>query len=232
MRRHFEREIENLKQELFLMGNQVERAIGKAAEGLFDRNPKSAEEVVRQDGEIDERELRIEEECLKVLALYNPVASDLRFIIAVVKINNDLERMGDLAVNMAERALYLIERPPLDPPGDVRRICDLVRRMVKVALDSLVKGDAEMALQVGREDDEVDGLHREFFHVVQEEMTRAPDRIDRLLPYLSASRYLERIADHATNIAEDVYYLARGDIIRHHAKEYARQAGLLKENKP
>ena len=222
MRRHFEREIENLKKELLGIGLRVEEAIGKSITALFERKEKDAEEVIRQDDEIDERELRVEEECLKVLALYNPVASDLRFIIAVVKINSDLERMGDLAVNIAERAIALAARAPLDPPEDLKRFCELARRMVKMALDSLVTADAELALRVARTDDEADGIHRRLADWLQEQMVEHPDRIDRLLPFLSTSRQLERICDHATNVAEDVYYLVRGDIIRHHVKEFLR----------
>ncbi len=226
MRRHFEREIENLNKNLLRVGALVEEAIGQAMKALLDRRRESAEEVIRNDTEIDERELKIEEECLKILALYQPVASDLRFIVAIVKINNDLERMGDLAVNIAERAVTLADFPPLDIPAKLRRFSDHVRGMVKDALDALVNRNAGLALQVTRQDDDADEIHHRLSRRLKEEIANHPEMADRLLQLLSTSKDLERIADHATNIAEDVYYLVRGDIIRHHVGEFDKKAGF------
>jgi phosphate transport system protein len=157
----------------------------------------------------------VEEECLKLLALHQPVAIDLRFIITCLKVNNDLERMGDLAVNIAERAAYLARHPKLALPVDFTRMADQVRTMVRESLDALVRNDPDLARRVIDLDDSVDRDHRRVFDLLQEVMSRDAAVIKRVIAVLSSSRYLERIADHATNICEDVIFMSNGEIIRH-----------------
>ena len=161
------------------------------------------------------REVAIEEECLKILALHQPVASDLRFVVGVMKVNNDLERMGDQAVNIAEHAKFIAENPPLGVPLDYHRMADVVRTMVRSSLDAQVNRDTDLARKVCLMDDEVDQLHSGMFEVLEARMKQDPDEIERAVRYLSASRDLERIADLATNIAEDVVFMVEGEVIRH-----------------
>ena len=215
MTKHLVRDLEVLKKEILGIGALVEDAIHMATSALLDRRPEFAEAVIHGDVEIDTREVAIEEECLKILALHQPVAFDLRFIITVLKVNNDLERMGDLAVNIAERAGYLSQHPPLDRPRGFNRMVEQVRAMVDKSLNALVEQDTDLAHEVLRADDEVDATHREMFSHMQAAMTADPANIVRATHLLSASRNLERIADQATNIAEDVLFMVDGEIIRH-----------------
>lgn len=197
------------------MGAMVEESINKAITALVDRREELAAEVIGTDCLIDQHELLIEEECLKLLALHNLVATDLRFVVTVMKVGNDLERMGDLSENIAERASFLARHPPIAETQDLGRIADIVRTIVRRSLDALVALDTDLARQVCGADDEVDGLHRATFVQVQEIMRRDPATIARALQTLSCSRQLERIADLATNIAEDVVFLVEGESIRH-----------------
>ncbi|MEM7164664.1 MAG: phosphate signaling complex protein PhoU [Planctomycetota bacterium] len=213
--KHLQKDLERLKKHILFMGSLVEEATNKAISALLDRRPELAYEVRNGDGAIDEKEIEIEEEVLKTLALHQPVASDLRFVITVLKVNNDLERMGDLAANIAERAAYLCQHDPVSPPDSFGRMGEMVRRMVKQSLDSLVTLDTALARRVLDEDDVVDDAHREVFGQLQALMRRDPDTIERSVHTISASRNLERIADLATNIAEDVVFLVEGDVIRH-----------------
>ena len=215
MSKHLERDLERLKKQLLEAGTLVEEMANKAAYSLTERRPDLAAEVIAADNEIDEREVNIEEECLKILALHQPVASDLRFVITVMKVNNDLERMGDQAVNVAERASYLASKPPLGIPLDFNRMVEAVRAMVRASLDALVNLDVELARGIGRMDDEVDEIHSEMFNILQDRMREDPDTVARATAYLSASKDLERIADLATNIAEDVVFMVEGEVIRH-----------------
>ncbi len=219
MAKHLERDLDRLKKQLLEVGSVVEEAANSALTALTELKADLAQEVIERDNEIDAREVQIEEDCLKVLALHQPVAADLRFVIAVMKVNNDLERMGDQAVNIAERAAYLAERPPLGVPLDFGRMADVVRKMVRASLDALVNVDARLARSVGAMDDEVDDIHREMFRVLQGRMCDDPGLVERAVAYLSASRDLERIADLATNIAEDVVFMVEGEVIRHRAGE-------------
>ena len=164
---------------------------------------------------IDRQEIQIEEECLKLLALYQPVAGDLRFVTAVLKINNDLERMGDLGRHIAERAVVLCDHREVRLPVDLRNMAAATQRMVRTALDAVVNQDAEIAMQVVHSDNEIDEYHQDMFPIIAAKMRTNPEMIEVLLHVLSASRHLERISDYATNIAEDVVYLVRGEIIRH-----------------
>jgi phosphate transport system protein len=177
-------------------------------------------QVIENDYEIDQYEVEIEEDCLKILALHQPVAIDLRFIVAVLKINNDLERIGDLAVNIAERAEFLATREPVGVSLDFVTMADKAQMMLKMSLDALVNLSVETAQQVRSSDDEIDAMNRRMYLKVQEAILDKPDRIESLVHLLSVSRHLERIADHATNIAEDVIYMIEGQIVRHQTENY------------
>jgi phosphate transport system protein len=219
VQQHLHREIEKLKTKLLSLGTDVEENVYKAVKALDERNGPLADQVISADGQVDRFEVYLEEECLKILALHQPVAIDLRFVIAVLKINNDLERIGDLAVNIAERAKYLSSHDAMDVPFDFMSMADKTRGMLKKALDALVNMDPRMARDVCASDDEVDGLNREMYGRIQKSMEQHPDRIEGLIHYLGVSRYLERIADHATNIAEDVIFMVSARDVRHHASE-------------
>jgi phosphate transport system protein len=220
MTKHFLREIERLKRSILAEGTIVERAIDDSIKSLLHKDQALARRVIENDHLIDDMEVRIEEDCLKILALHQPVAVDLRFIVATMKINNDLERMGDLAVNIAERASYLATQGPVDVPVDFEEMATVTKRMVEESLQSLVNGDPELALKVTDEDDIVDDFNRQMYLEVQGRMQQKLEEANNLLHYLSASRHLERIADLATNIAEDVIYMISGDIIRHRVEDY------------
>jgi phosphate transport system protein len=222
--KHLEREIDNLKKQILALSAMVEDNVYKAVQALTERNAALAEEVVQSDPRIDEIEVILEEECLKVLALHQPVAIDLRFIVAIIKINSDLERMGDLAVNIAERAMFIASRERLDIPLDLRRMAEKTKAMMKKSLDSLMKRDAKLAYEVLETDDEVDAMNREMYTEIQSAILKKPEHIESLIHLLSCSRHLERIADHATNIAEDVIYMIDGVIVRHRAEDYRVQS--------
>jgi phosphate transport system protein len=215
MKRHFEREMEHLKARLLHMGAAVEDLVARSIQALTERDYELAQQSIALEVEIDRQEIQIEEECLKLLALYQPVAGDLRFVTAVLKINNDLERMGDLGRHIAERALVLSQHREVRLPVDLRNMAAGVQRMLRTAMDAVVNQDAEIAMRVIQSDNEIDAYHQEMFPLIASQMRTAPDTIELLLHILSASRHLERIADYATNIAEDVVYLVRGEIIRH-----------------
>ena len=215
MTKHLLRDLEHLKKQLLTVGAMVEEAIQKATGALLDRRPELVEQTMRGERQIDEREVAVEEECLKLLALHQPVASDLRFIVTVLKANNDLERMGDLAEAIAERAAFHTSHDPIRLPPAFRKMVENVRTMVREALDSLVNVDADLARKVLRDDSEVDATNRQMFAEMQELMMRDPQSVPRALHSLSASRALERISDHATNIAEDVLFMVEGEIMRH-----------------
>lgn len=215
MGKHFRRDEEQLKKEILTMGLLVEEALNKSLRSLFERDSALAHRVVQEDTGIDQKENYIEEECLKLLALYQPVADDLRFIITVLKVNSDLERMGDYSVNIAERASYLSKQEPLPFPPDLTEVSKKVQSMVHRSLNALVDRDVRSAKAVWEQDAEIDTFHRKIFHQLQEEMKKSPDHIDRLVPILSCFRYLERIADLATNISEDTIFLVEGEIVRH-----------------
>lgn len=212
---HLQKDLEHLNKELLILSSMVEDATNKAMLALVDRRLELAREVMREDDRINTREVLIEEECLKMLALHQPVAADLRFIVAVLKVNNDLERMGDLAVNIAERAAYLATREPLQVSLDFPKMAEGVREMVRASLDSLTNMNPRLARHVLTMDDEIDEANRGMFEILQDLMHRDPSTIERAVHLLSASRYLERIADLATNIAQDVVYIAEGRLIRH-----------------
>jgi phosphate transport system protein len=215
MSKHLHREMDRLRQHLLTMGGMVEEAVQKSIASLLQRRPEIAREVVDGDARIDRMEVEVEEECLKILALHQPVADDLRFTAAIMKINNDLERMGDLAVNIAERALFLAEHAPIPVPDELRAMTDATVRMVRESLDAFVNSDSQTARRILQEDEQVDQYNRDIIAMLRRTMEHDPGVIDRALHLFSVSKYLERIADHATNVGEDVVYMVEGDIIRH-----------------
>lgn len=215
MSKHLERDMENLKKDVLAMGGMVEEAVRRAIVALHERRGEVAADVIQGDDRIDQWEVHVEEECLKILALHRPVAADLRFIAAVLKINNDLERMGDLAVNIAERAAFLASAPPVRMAHQLKIMTDVAMRMVRESLDAFVQRDAQAARRICLEDQEVDRCHREIIMDLRHMMMSNPDTIERATHLFSVSQHLERIADHATNIAEDVVYMVDGEIIRH-----------------
>jgi phosphate transport system protein len=212
---HLQRDLDNLQRDLLALAGLVEGAIHKSILALQQREARLAREVIAGDTQIDREENHIDEECLKILALHQPVAVDLRRIIAAMKINTDLERMGDLAEEIAERAIHL-SRPPLLPiPEKLQRMTDLTTMMVRESLDAFVNLNTVEAQTVMRMDDEVDRFNSEIIAELIQEMRSSPALVEAGLSMFSAVRHLERIADHATNIAEDVVYLVDGEIIRH-----------------
>lgn len=220
MTRHFDRQIHRLKLMILELGSLVERALERAIRSIEERDAEVARDVIERDREVDLKEVEIGEECLHTLALYQPVASDLRYIASVLTINKDLERIGDLAVNMAEQAILLADQPPLvDVPFDLSTESQRVFQMLKKSLDALIHFDPDLAETVISADDEVDEIHREVCRSVEVEIRRNPEDVRRMIEVLTISRQLERIADHAVNIAEDVVYMVRGEIYRHN---YAR----------
>jgi phosphate transport system protein len=216
MSKHWERDLDNLQRHLMMQAASVEEAIFKGTRALRERDTALAREVVASDSAIDQQENYVENECLKMLALHQPVAIDLRRVIAALKINTDLERMADLAVNIAERALNLAELPRIAVPDNLQRMTDLTTSMVRQSLDAFVMFDAEQARRVIRLDDEVDRYNREIIAGLIRHMKQTAELVPAYLSFFSGVRHLERIADHATNIAEDVVYLIEGEIIRHH----------------
>jgi phosphate transport system protein len=215
MAKHLQRDLDNLQRDLLALAGLVEAAIHKAIRALREHDADLAQEVIAGDSQIDLEENHIDEECLKILALHQPVAVDLRRIVAAMMINTDLERMGDLAEEIAERAIHLA-RPPLMPtPRHLQSMTDLTTRMVRQSLDSFVNLDTLQAQTVMRMDDEVDRYNKETITEIVGVMQANPALIEAGLSMFSATRHLERIADHATNIAEDVIYLVEGEIIRH-----------------
>ena len=215
MTRHIERQIEGLKEKILRVGTLVEEAISKAITALINRDTALAQRVIVSDEEIDRMEVEVEEECLKILALYQPVAADLRFVVAVLKINNDLERMGDLARNIAKRVAQLAKSEPIDLPPEIRTMAMLTQEMVKQSLDAVVNADTALARQVREEDDAVDEARMQIRQRVLRGIKANPDQVESLLRINSVSKHIERLADMATNIAEDVVYMVEGDIVRH-----------------
>lgn len=215
MPRHLQREIDNLKQKLLVMGSVIEDMIYLATKSVVQRDDRMAKEIITRDPEVDAMEVEIEEECLKILALHQPVAIDLRFIIAVLKINSDLERVGDLAVNIAERSIFLAGQERVFFGPVISEMAVKVESMLTQSIDALVNMDVALAHKIRAADDSVDELNRNMYTKVKEELVANPQDINSLLHTLSVSRHLERVADHATNIAEDVVYLVEAEIVRH-----------------
>lgn len=217
MTKHLKNDLARLEQRLQSLSQKVEVAVKRSIVALRTCSTEVALEVIAGDQEIDEDEVEIEEECLKLLALHQPVANDLRFTAACLKINNDLERIGDLAVNIAERSASLDRVLPFEVPSELEPMSERTAGMLRMALDAFLEGDVELAMSVRREDNLVDEANRKIIGMMVEHMKTASDQVDDALLILSASKNLERIADHATNIAEDVIYMVEGEIVRHQA---------------
>ncbi len=218
MTAHLQKEIDGLKRDILSLVAIVEENVRRAVKSIEDRDVGLGERVIEVDNEIDRREVEIEEDCLKILALYQPVAIDLRFIAAMLKLNNDLERIGDLAVNIAERAIYLAKTQKTDISFDYREMARKTETMLKNSLDSFINMDTDLARKVITSDDEVDEIERKIVAQTEKAIKENPNQVDRLLHHMFVARHLERIADHATNISEDVIYMVEGEIIRHGGK--------------
>ena len=213
---HLQRDLEQLKKDLLQLGYQVESAINNAIIALFERRPALAPKIFIEEQYINQKEVQIEENCLKILALHQPVAVDLRFIVVVLKVNNDLERMGDLACNITQRALFLAANKPIPlPPQFSQTMATSISIMVHDSLKSLVALDAPLARGVIAMDDEVDEVNRQMYVELPALMKTDTSTVEAAVSLLSTSRYLERIADLATNIAEEVLFMIEGEVVRH-----------------
>ncbi len=215
MTKHFRKELEKIKKQILTQGFMVEENVQIAVEAVDNNDTDLAQKIIRKDFEIDVKEVEIEEECLKILALHQPVAVDLRFLIAVIKINNNLERIGDQAVNIAERVAVTAKGEQVDFFFDYSTMGIKVQTMLKMSLDALINMDDEVAWKVVRLDDEVDQIKKEAYDLIKSAMSGNPDKLGYLINLLLISRHLERMADHTTNIAEEVIYLIEGEIVRH-----------------
>lgn len=212
---HLQREVSNIKKSILSLSALVEERVWKAVKALTERDFDLAKEIVDSDYEIDQFEVRIEEECLKTLALYQPVAIDLRFIVAVLKINNDLERIGDLAANIAKRAFHMCNLDRIELPPEFPLMAEKAQNMLKKSLDALVNLDPVQAQEVRDDDDDVDSLNRRIYEQVSENIKKDISTLECNIYLRSVSKNLERVADLATNIAEDVIYTCSGEIVRH-----------------
>ena len=225
MERHVDLELRRIKDELVRMASLAEAAIGLAVKALVSRDAEMARQVIASDDAINMLEIELDDLCLRTMALYQPEAKDLRFLAMALKIDNDLERMGDQAVNIAERTLELLKEPLLKPLIDIPRMAEVAQRMVKNSLDAFVQQDVPLARSVCQQDDEVDRYDDQIFRELLTYMMEDPKTITRSVNLILVSRHLERIADHATNIAEDVIYQVEGKNIKHHAQDRAPATG-------
>jgi phosphate transport system protein len=215
MARYLLRELNKIKKQILSLGAMVEDRVRMAAKAIDDQDASTARKIIDSDWEIDEMEVDVEEECLKILALHQPVAVDLRFLITAIKINNDLERIGDQAVNIAQRVLNVSKRPQLGFVFDYSTMAEQAEAMLRMSLDALVNLDVDLAFKVITLDDEVDAIQKDAYDRIKKAIKENPDRVGHLINLLLISRHLERLADHATNIAEEVIYLIEGEIVRH-----------------
>ena len=211
----YEEELKKLRDELLYMGGLVEDQIQKAVKSLVDRDSDLAQVIIERDHEVNRLDVEIDEVCIRLLALHQPAGRDLRFITTGLKITTDLERIGDMAVNICERALELNQEPQLKPYIDIPRMANIAQRMIRESLDAFVREDTELALKVCKDDDEVDQLNAQIFRETITFMIADPKTINSAMKVGSVSKYLERIADHATNIAEMVVFMVKGKSIRH-----------------
>ena len=220
MERHLDDELKELHKEILKMGSLAEEAIFKSVEALKNRDKSGAQEVINTDNRIDELELSIDERCIDLIARYQPMAGDLRFITTGMKLNAELERIADLAVDISQRVLELVDKPMLKPLTDIPKLSVVAQNMVRDAIDAFVKRDIDLAKEVVLSDSQADKLR----NLVQEElvndyMVRDPKTANRAVPLLLIARHLERICDHATNIAEDVIYMVGAKVVRHHPEK-------------
>jgi phosphate transport system protein len=217
--RHFDQELEQLKAKLLEMSALVESAIYRSVQGVVEKNAALAEQVMKNEARINQLEIEVDDLAISLLVLQAPMAADLRLVTAAIKINNDLERMGDLSVSIAQSALALMKDPVIRPLIDIPHIAGLAQGMVRKALDAFVNRDPELARSVLASDDAVDNMRTASYHELISFMEKNPSQISQALYLLSTVRNLERIADHATNIAEDVLFLVKGIDVRHHNEE-------------
>lgn len=215
MSKHLQNDLEKLKRHLLAIGALVEDGVENATKAFFTRDVELAKKVIQNDDVVDEYEVDVEEECLKLLALYQPVARDLRFIASVIKVNSDLERMGDYCVKIAKRTLSLSKDPPIEIPVQITKMVQLAKGMVRDSLDAFSKKDAAGSRKIVIRDDEVDALQKETFRLLRKQMQEEPKNIEQFLDLVTVAQGVERIADLSTNIAEDVVYMVEGEIIRH-----------------
>ena len=214
--KHFQRELDTIKKMILSLGAIVEQRVHRIKQAVEDRDIDLAKEIMHLDHEIDEMEVEIEEACLKIIALHQPVAADLRFLVAVIKINNDLERIGDQVVNIAQRVVRIAKRPVAPYHFDYSVMADKAEAMLRMSLDSLVNQDLDLAIKVLHLDDEVDKIKDEAYDRIKQAMADGlTEDIGYMINLLLISRHIERLADHATNIAEEVVYMIEGDIVRH-----------------
>ncbi len=223
MERHFDAELNVLNEKLLHMARLVEESIARSVQSLKDRNENYALEVLRKEQDVNLLDVEIDELCMKLLALRQPMAGDLRFITSGMKIGAELERMGDLAVNIAEVSLDLLKVPPLKPLIDIPRMAALAQGMVKDSLNAFVNRDEKLARAVCERDDEMDSLNDQVFRELLTYMMNDQSTINRAVGLILIGRHLERIADHATNIGEDVIFMVAGKTIKHHIEEIRRE---------
>ncbi len=223
VRRHMDEELSSLKEKLLNMASLAEAMIFKAVKSLTERDRSLVQDVNKDEEKVNLLDVEIDELCLKLLALKQPMATDLRFITAAMRINRELERIGDMAVNITQCVEVLIKQPQLKPYIDLPRMADLTQKMVKDSLDAFIRNDVDLARSVLRSDDQVDALKDQIFRELLTFMMSDHSTISRALELILISRHLERIGDHATNIAEDVIYLVQGKDIRHHIEEKRAQ---------
>ncbi len=213
--KRYEEDLKKLREDILTMGGLVEDQIHKAVSSLVDRDSALAETIIQRDHEVNRLDVEIDELCIRLLALHQPAARDLRFITTALKITTDLERIGDMAVNICERALELNREPQLKPYIDIPRMAQISQKMIRESLDAFVREDTDLALKVCKDDQQVDDLNSQIFREIISFMIGDPQTINRAMKISSISKYLERIADHATNIAEMVIFMVKGKSIRH-----------------
>ena len=215
MAKQFQRELDRIKRMILSMGAMVEERFNNMVTAIESFDMDIAEQIIKSDYEIDEMDVEIEEECLKIIALHQPVAVDLRFLAAVLKINKELERIGDEAVNVAQRIQTITKKRETDFVFDYSLMAEKSQTMLKMSLDALVNLDVDGALKVLTMDDRVDDIKNEAYRLIKDAIRNNPDHVEYLINLLLISRHLERMADHATNIAEEVVYMVEGEIVRH-----------------
>ncbi len=219
VQRHFHEELSHVKVRLLTMSGEAEAALGLAVEALLERDSEKAQRVIKGDRVVDAMEIEIEEQCVSLLALQQPMARDLRMLTSALKIANDLERVGDHAVNIAQSADRLAQSRPIAPEPELIEMARLTRLMLSDALEAFIRGDAESGREICRRDDKVDALHRSVFRILLTHMMEDPHMISAGMELFLVSRNLERVADLATNIAEDVVFLVEGKSIKHHSED-------------
>ena len=223
MERHFDEELKLLKQKLLVMADTAQEMVGLAVRTLAERKSAYADQVFALEEKVNHIEIEVEEEALRLLALRQPAAGDLRLLTAMLKINNDLERVADQACNISETALFLLKEPPLKPVIDIPHMAELAQRMIKSAIEAFVRQDAVLAQEVCRDDDEVDRLNDKIFTDLLAIMVNDSKSVTRAVDLILVARNIERVADHATNISEDVIFIVEGKNIKHHIQEETRR---------